>query len=104
MIQLEYHYKAMGDGIDSANYKRATYEIEELNENLALIKQYHNNYEKLSAPFTEQSKLFIETALKSIEKSIVENNEKAVKSNYKISTTNCNSCHASNKVDFINIK
>ena len=104
MMQLQYHQEQMGLAIKDSNYARVDYETSEMDEVAELIKQYHNEHEKLVMPFTKQYATYVESPLAAIKKQCAEKNLPQLKNNYTIMISSCNSCHTANKMEFIKIK
>jgi cytochrome c556 len=104
MAIVEYHHNNLSKAIKKQNYKRANYELDELMEVFEVTQKLHNNHEKLLQPLDKLLPKMMYTQIENIRKSLKTNDSLAIKKSFETLTTNCNACHAINKMAFIVIE
>ena len=70
MAMAEYHYTNLGTAITNKNYKRASYEIEELNEVFEKVKLFHNNHGKLIKPMDSLLPIYFYQTIKHLSEAL----------------------------------
>jgi cytochrome c556 len=104
MAIVEYHHTNLSKAIKKQNYQRANYELDELMEVFETTQKIHNNHEKLSQPLEKILPSMMYNQIENIRKSLKTKDSLLIKNNFKTLTTNCNACHAINKMEFIKIE
>lgn len=104
MIQLEYHHQKIGKAIVDTNYKRIDYELDELQEVFEKIEYFHNNHEKLKETFEQNKNAYLTPTINLLKSASSHKQKDSCVFFYNQLTSNCNSCHAANQVEFISIK
>lgn len=104
MAMVEYHHINLGKAIFIKNYKRANYELDELDEVFEKIKLFHTHHEKLVQPVDSLLPLFFYTPISKLREAISKNDSVTINQNFVVLTNGCNSCHAVNKMEFIIVK
>ena len=102
MMQVEYHYHELGKALTVNNLGRANYELDELDEIFEKTKLMHNNHDKFEGKtFENLHKTFMETPISDLRKALESQKMPPIKAALINLKTNCNSCHAANKMPFI---
>jgi cytochrome c1 len=104
MATIEYHHGNLGKAINSGNYKRAAYEIDELGEVFEKVKLFHQNHKNLVKPIDSLVPDLILNPLEKLSAAILAGDSSKVKAGYNILTNNCNACHAINNMEFVKIE
>jgi hypothetical protein len=104
MAIVEYHHENLAKAIQKQNYERADYELDELMEVFETTQKIHNNHEKLVQPLDQLLPNMMYSRIENIRKTLKSRDSIAINKAYEALTTNCNACHAVNKMAFIEVE
>lgn len=103
MLQIKYHHDELGKAITNKDYKRASYEIDEMKETTDKIKQLNITNDKLQKPFAFFYEKYLESPLNILADAASKKDDATLKTNFTGLTSNCNSCHHENNMAFMKI-
>ena len=98
MSGIQVHHEKLWFAGTAQNWQLADFEIHEIMEAVADIKQYASD-----RPETK-SIIMLQPAIDSIDKSIQQKDVQSFKKNFQLLTTTCNNCHVSVHYNFNRIK
>ncbi|HLK27604.1 MAG TPA: hypothetical protein VKT28_03425 [Puia sp.] len=104
MLQIRYHHDSLGKAIINKNYERAAYEIDELKETAEKIEQLNITNDKLQKPFAIFYEKYLQSPLQTLADAASKKDDASLKTNFISLTSNCNSCHKENNMEFMKIE
>lgn len=104
MAMADYHHTNLKIALEKNNYKRATYELDELEEVFAKAVQLHNNHEKLIQSLDTLKSIYMNIPIKNFRLALQKKDTVNCINQYKVLTQGCNGCHTANDMAFIVIE
>jgi hypothetical protein len=103
MLQIRYHHDELGKAIDTKDYPRAAYEIDEIKETTDKIKSLNITNDKLQKPFSFFYGKYLESPLNILAEAALKRDQATLRTNFAGLTANCNGCHHENNMPFMKI-